>query len=81
MRFDTIWPIVDRKTCGTIDGFPRPDQMVCFCFESGEQARVARALNLLDAIERINKTLPKLEARPMERSNSYKDDDFNLGLE
>lgn len=41
----TIWPIIDRETCGPIDGFPREDQFFAVAFTSASQAVIANALN------------------------------------
>lgn len=40
----TVWPIVDRETCGPINGFPRMDQWCAVTFSSEMQNTVARAL-------------------------------------
>ena len=40
----TIWPIVDRETCGSIDGYPRHDQWCAVAFTSKMQDIVAHAL-------------------------------------
>lgn len=42
---DIVWPITDLGTCGPIDAFPTPDQMLCWCPSSEKQAFVAHALN------------------------------------
>lgn len=40
----TIYPIVDKKTCGPIDGYPRTDQFYAVTFSSKTQETVALAL-------------------------------------
>lgn len=42
---DTIWPIVDNKTCGEIYGEPRPDQFYCMALSSEVQGKICRLLN------------------------------------
>lgn len=44
-EIDTIWPIVDNKTCGEINGEPRPDQFYCIAFSSEAQGNICRLLN------------------------------------
>ena len=53
---DTVWPIVDSETCGAIDGFPKPDQMLCWCPSVEKQQTVFRLLNaLLDVGQLLGK--------------------------
>lgn len=42
---DVVWPIIDKEMCGPIDGFPRPDQMLCWCPSSEKQRQVFEMLN------------------------------------
>jgi len=53
MRFETLWPIVDKETAGDIDGFPRPDQMLCFAFSPSDQEKICEALNLADSLRKM----------------------------
>ena len=39
-----VWPIVDSETSGPIDGFPRPEQMLCWCPSIEKQHQVVKAL-------------------------------------
>lgn len=69
MRFETIWPVIDNETCGQIEGFPKPNQMMCFCFDPKDQARVAKAMNQLDQLEKIARSIPP---------HDFKEDDFDF---
>ncbi len=42
---EAIYPIVDTKTCGPINGFPRADQFFCVCFNEKDQRRLWHILN------------------------------------
>lgn len=37
---DTVWPIVDNETCGPIDDWPKPEQMLCWCPSVEKSAQV-----------------------------------------
>ncbi len=41
---DVVWPIVDNETCGPIDGYPKPDQMLCWCPSAEKQSQVVTML-------------------------------------
>lgn len=43
---DVVWPIVDSETSGPIDGFPTPDQMLCWCPSPEKQSQVVKALRI-----------------------------------
>jgi hypothetical protein len=42
---DVVWPIVDNLTCGPINGYPNPEQMLCWCPSYEKQQEVCAALN------------------------------------
>jgi hypothetical protein len=42
---DILWPIIDNKNCGEINGEPRPDQFYCVAFSSESQAEICKLLN------------------------------------
>ena len=42
---DSVWPIVDSETCGPINGWPTPEQMLCWCPSSEKQSQVLKELN------------------------------------
>lgn len=37
---DIVWPIVDNEISGPIHGYPRPDQMLCWCPTLQKQEQV-----------------------------------------
>lgn len=41
----TVWPIINKETCGTINGYPRPDQWYCVALDHKDQERICNALN------------------------------------
>jgi hypothetical protein len=41
---DVVYPIVDNETCGMIDGYPKPEQMLCWCPSSEKQSQVVTML-------------------------------------
>ena len=43
---DIVWPIVDNDSCGVIDGFPKPEQMLCWCPTPDKACEVLRLLQL-----------------------------------
>lgn len=47
---DVVWPIVDSETSGPIDGFPRPDQMLCWCPSPEKQSQVVEALRIANGL-------------------------------
>lgn len=47
---DVVWPIVDNQTCGPIDGYPRPEQMLCWCPSSEKQQEVLLALRAANGL-------------------------------
>lgn len=47
---DFVWPIVDRETCGAIDGYPNPDQMLCWCPSAEKQRLVCDVLNMANQL-------------------------------
>jgi hypothetical protein len=48
---DAIWPIVDSKSCGEIDGKPTPQQWFCIAFTPEDQRTICEALNYLNSQE------------------------------
>lgn len=44
---DVVWPIVDTATCGPIDGYPRPEQMLCWCPSHEKQQALCAVLNVV----------------------------------
>jgi uncharacterized protein YdaU (DUF1376 family) len=47
-KIDAIYPIIDNKTCGVINGHPRVDQWLCACTSYENQSFICRALNAAD---------------------------------
>ena len=41
---DSVWPIVDNQTCGPIDGYPKTEQMLCWCPSVEKQSQVVSML-------------------------------------
>lgn len=41
---DTVWPIVDTESSGAINGFPTPEQMLCWCPSAEKQGTVLSLL-------------------------------------
>ena len=43
---DVVWPIVDNENCTPIDGYPTPEQMLCWCPSSEKQTQVVEMLRI-----------------------------------
>ena len=41
----TVHPIIDRETCGPIDGYPKESQWFAVAFSATDQEEIAAALN------------------------------------
>lgn len=48
-KLGVVWPIVDEKTCGPINGFPKPEQWCCVVF--GDPVLQEEICHLLNAQE------------------------------
>lgn len=61
-NIDTIWPIVDNKNCGEIQGEPRSDQFFCIAFDFITQGIICNTLNNnIEHIEEYEKILNDIE--------------------
>lgn len=47
---DVVWPITDGETCGDIQGFPKPEQVLCWCPSSEKADFVAARLEATDKL-------------------------------
>lgn len=71
MRFETLWPIVDNETCGPIDGYPKPKQMMAFAFTPSAQAAICNALN---SVENSIKAAERREKEFSEQRNNKREE-------
>jgi len=59
---DSVWPIVDNTTSGPINGFPKPEQMLCWCPTSEKQSIVAGLLRAGVDVESLTTDLAAARA-------------------